>query len=71
MEKLLLRVPEAADLASVSRTTAYELIAAGQWKTVRIGSAVRVVMSDLREWVETQKAGQAEDTGRRAGQNAA
>ncbi len=54
MEKLLLRVTEAAELAAVSRTTAYELIAAGQWPTVRIGSAVRVPLAGLRAWVEAQ-----------------
>lgn len=51
VDKLLLKVAEAADMASVSRTKAYELIAAGEWKTVRIGSAVRVVLADLERWV--------------------
>ena len=54
MEKLLLRVTEAAEIASVSRTTAYELIAAGQWPSVRVGTAVRVPLAGLRAWVEEQ-----------------
>ncbi len=54
MEKLLLRVPEAAELASVGRTTAYELIASGAWPVVRVGSAVRVPLAGLRAWVEAQ-----------------
>lgn len=53
-ERLLLRVPEAAEMAAV-RTKAYDLISAGEWKVVRIGVAVRVVLADLREWVERQK----------------
>src|SRR5207249_1018575 len=42
MDKLLLRVEEAAALASVSRTTGYELVASGQWPSVQIGRARRV-----------------------------
>ncbi len=59
MEKLLLRVPEAAELASVGRTTAYELIASGAWPVVRVGSAVRVPLAGLRAWVEAQTKGTA------------
>jgi excisionase family DNA binding protein len=54
MEKLLLRVVEAAELASVGRTTAYQLIAAGAWPVVRVGTAVRVPLAGLRAWVEAQ-----------------
>ena len=57
MEKLLLRVPEAAEIASVGRTTAYQLIASGAWPVVRIGTAVRVHAEGLRAWVEAQKKG--------------
>jgi excisionase family DNA binding protein len=55
LEKLLLRVGEAAELASVSRTTAYELVARGSWPCVRVGeggTGVRVVYSALVEWIE-------------------
>lgn len=55
MEKLLLRVEEAAELASISRTKAYELIARGEWSVVRIGRATRVPLVDLRSWIERQK----------------
>ncbi len=54
MEKLLLRVTEAAELASVGRTTAYELIASGEWPVVRVGTAVRVPLAGLRAWVAAQ-----------------
>jgi len=57
VEKLLLRVPEAAEIASVGRTTAYELIGSGAWPVVRIGTAVRVHAEGLRAWVEAQKEG--------------
>ena len=57
MEKLLLRVPEAAELASVGRTTAYQLIASGEWPIVRVGTAVRVPLAGLRAWVEAHTNG--------------
>jgi len=53
MDKILVRVSEAARLADVSRTTAYKLIATGQWPHIRImGSAIRVPVAGLREWIE-------------------
>lgn len=55
MEKLLLRISEAAELASVGRTKAYELIGSGVWPVVRIGTAVRVPLDGLRAWVEEQQ----------------
>lgn len=61
MEKLLLRVSEAAELASVSRTTAYQLIASGEWPVVHIGSARRVPLAALRDWVEKHTVPPRED----------
>ncbi len=61
MEKLLLRVPEAAELASVGRTTAYQLIASGAWPVVYVGTAVRVPVAGLRAWVEAQTRPAAND----------
>ncbi len=57
MEKLLLRVSEAAEIASISRTMAYALIGSGQWPVVRVGTAVRVPLAGLRAWVEAQTTG--------------
>ncbi|MDP9364971.1 MAG: helix-turn-helix domain-containing protein [Chloroflexota bacterium] len=55
MDKLLIRVAEAAELASVGRSTAYELVASGEWPSVVVGRSVRVPLRDLREWVEREK----------------
>jgi excisionase family DNA binding protein len=55
VEKLLLRIPEAADTASISRAKAYNLIKRGEWSVVKVGSELRVVLADLREWIEKQK----------------
>jgi excisionase family DNA binding protein len=50
---LLLRVPEAARLLSVSRSTLYQLVAAGEVPVVRVGRSVRVVRRELERWVQT------------------
>ena len=50
-DRLLVRIPEAADRLGLSRSTVYELIAAGELKVVRYGRAVRVPVSELAGWV--------------------
>lgn len=49
---LLLAVDAAALALSVSRRTAYRLIAAGDLPTVRVRGARRIAESDLRKYVE-------------------
>jgi predicted DNA-binding transcriptional regulator AlpA len=56
--KLLLKVPSAAEMASVSRAEGYNLVARGEWPHVRIGAkntGVRVVLADLLDWIERRK----------------
>jgi excisionase family DNA binding protein len=55
-EKLLYKVVEAADAASVSRSTAYELVRSGEWPSIRVGSRIRVVAAGLHEWLNHQMA---------------
>ena len=52
MEKLLLRVGEAIEITGLGRTKLYELIGSGEIPSVRVGSAVRIPVSALRDWVE-------------------
>lgn len=52
--KELLTVPEAAGLLSLSRTTVYELVAAGDLPVVKIGRATRIPAEALRAWVARQ-----------------
>ena len=60
-DSLLLRVADACALTQISRTTAYELIAAGEWPVVKIGRAVRVPRSGLIAWIErTQRQAHAD-----------
>jgi len=58
LEKLLLKVVEAADLTGLGRSKAYELVANGTWPSISIGRSVRVPVAGLREWVERQQAEQ-------------
>jgi len=54
---LLLRVPAAAELLGVSRSTMYELIAAGAIQTVHIGRACRVPRAEVEQYVEQLRRG--------------
>ena len=49
---LLLKVEAAAKLLSLGRSKMYELIAAGDVPSVRVGRSVRVPMTALRQWVD-------------------
>ena len=51
-EQLLLTVVEAAAMLGVGRTTAYELIAAGELQVVHIGRAARVPLVSVHRYVD-------------------
>ena len=48
---LLLRIPEAARLVGVSRSTMYQLIGSGEVPVVRLGRSVRVLRAKLEVFV--------------------
>ena len=52
MDKVLLRVEEAAQALSIGRSKAFELIRDEQLRTVRIGRSLRVPADAVREFVE-------------------
>lgn len=56
MERLLLRPLEAAEALGISRAKAYELIAAGEIPSVKLGGCVRVPVSALENWIAEQVA---------------
>ena len=60
-ERLLLRVPEAAEWLSVGRSTVYELVQRGELPTVHIGRSVRIPAAAVRAWVERRAAEAAPD----------
>ena len=59
MDKLLLTPREAAEVLSVSRSKLYQLLAAGELRSVRIDGCRRVAASELRRYVERLGAEQA------------
>jgi excisionase family DNA binding protein len=59
VERLLLRPAEAAEALGVSRSRAYELIAAGELPSVRVGGSVRVPVAELRRWIAARTKGSA------------
>jgi excisionase family DNA binding protein len=56
--KLLLTVPEAAAALGVSRSVFYQLILAGEIRSVKIGRSRRVPLVVLEEFVTQQLANQ-------------
>lgn len=54
IEPLLVRVEEAARILSLSRSTIYEMLDAGELPSVRRGAARRIPLAALREWVARQ-----------------
>ncbi len=64
LDRLLLRVTEAAETLGISRSKCYELIASGELPSIRIGQSVRVPLQDLITHIETnKKAGYGGDQG--------
>ena len=51
VEPLLVRVEEAARILSLSRSTIYEMMDAGELPSVRYGAARRIPVAALRAWV--------------------
>lgn len=51
-QPLLLRVDEAARLLSLGRTKVYELMSAGVLPFVKCGTARRIPLAALTQWVE-------------------
>lgn len=57
MEKVLLRVSEAAKITSISLTKAYELVNSGAWPSLRIpgrGRDIRIPLDGLMQWIADQ-----------------
>lgn len=45
-------VEEIAALLNIGRTTAYQLVKEGHFKTIRIGNAIRISRKSFDEWLE-------------------
>ena len=65
MERLLLRVGEAAQCLGISRSKCYELIASGELPSIKLGQSVRIPVKDLMVHIEGNKrAGRGEQPDR-------
>ena len=47
------RVEEIATILDIGRSSAYELVKQGYFKTVKIGSAIRISKKSFDEWLES------------------
>src|SRR5262245_51650588 len=63
-DHLLLRVSEAAERLSISRSTLYLLLAQGQVRSINIGRAVRIPACELERFVRRALQTDAYDEGR-------
>lgn len=59
-ERLLLRPSRAFQIADVPRSTGYLLIRTGEWKSIRIGKAIRIPASEIQNWIQ-RKLAEAEE----------
>lgn len=48
------RVEEIADILDISKSSAYELVKQGLFKTVKIGSAIRISKKSFDAWLDSQ-----------------
>ncbi len=53
-EKRTYTVREAAELLGISNTAAYSLVKKKAFKTVRIGTAIRISKASFDEWLDAQ-----------------
>lgn len=53
-QRLLLRIPEAAEMLGLSRSKVYDLLENGL-PFVKIGRSKRIPVTGLRKWVEEQE----------------
>jgi excisionase family DNA binding protein len=56
-DPICVRVNDAARMIGVGRTKLYELIAAGEIETVKLGKATRITIASLHDLVRRQRRG--------------
>jgi excisionase family DNA binding protein len=56
MDRLLLRVSEAAELLGLARSKVYEMAASGQIPVKRIGKCIRIPAAELQKWAIGDKS---------------
>lgn len=57
--KKVYTVPEIQDILDIGRASAYRLVKSGQFKTIQIGGAIRVLKDSFDEWLDGIEEGKA------------
>jgi len=47
----LLSIPDVAALWAISRATVYAMVKRGELRTIRVGSDMRIPLTELRAWI--------------------
>ncbi len=53
-EQRTYKVEDVADILGIGRSSAYNLVKEGHFKTVRIGTSIRVSKKSFDEWLDKQ-----------------
>jgi excisionase family DNA binding protein len=69
-EQLLVTVAKAAAMTDVGRSTGYQLVASGEWPSVKVGRSIRVPVAALRAWLEGRMRATTMPSAVDAGENA-
>lgn len=64
MERLLLRVSEAADSLGIGRTLAYDLVREGVIPSIQLGARIRVPKAELEQSIAARVAAAVEERAR-------
>lgn len=53
-EQRTYKVEDIAEILNIGRTSAYNLVKEGHFKTVRVGNAIRISKKSFDEWLDAQ-----------------
>ena len=53
-EQRTYKVEDIAGMLNIGRTSAYNLVKEGHFKTVRVGNAIRISKKSFDEWLDAQ-----------------
>ena len=67
-DQLLLRLPEAATVLGLSRSSLYKLVMSGSVRSTLIGRSRRIPAQAIDEWIRDRIAEQADESERTGGQ---
>lgn len=55
MDRMLLKPMEVAQKLGIGRSLVYEMLATRELPSIRIGRCIRILSSDLENWIESKK----------------